>query len=93
MGHKAGFRCFSCRYEESDLGVGHGRHPSPYLSLFCCDNCHSVGSAWVADGGVVRCSLCYAEEPTLLPETTQTLKCPKCGQSGVITHWRKETWE
>lgn len=93
MGHKAEFRCFSCRYEELDLGIGHGRHQSPYLSLFRCDHCHSVGSTWVVKGSAARCSLCYSDEPTLLGEDTKAIDCPKCGQPGTITHKREEVWE
>ncbi len=93
MGHFADFRCRGCRYEEVDLGVGHGRKPTPVLKLFRCDHCHSVGSTWVQEGRVTRCSFCYHDEPVLLADDVTALACPKCQAPGVVTHRRDATWE
>jgi len=93
MGHKVDFHCFSCRYEELDLGVGAGARPSPYLSLFRCDHCHSVGSAWVAEGQTPRCSFCYDDEPVLLALDTKALDCPKCGKRATLHHRYEDSWQ
>ncbi len=93
MGHKVDFACRACRYEERDLGVGRGRRPWPVLRLFRCDNCRSVGSAWVDEGGLARCSLCYHDDIVLLPDDAASVACPKCEERGVFTHHLGETWE
>ncbi len=93
MGHKVDFVCRACRYEERDLGVGRGRRPWPVLRLFRCDNCHSVGSAWVDEDGVARCSLCYHDDIALLADDITSVTCPKCTERGVFTHHPGETWE
>lgn len=93
MGHKADFRCFGCRYEENDLAVGRGRRPGPYLRLFRCDNCHSIGSTWIEEGKTPRCSFCYHDEVKLLPDDVTLVECPKCEQRGTIVHRRDDTWE
>ena len=93
MGHKADFHCFGCRYEEKDLAIGRGRRPSPYLSLFRCDHCHSIGSTWIEEAKKPRCSFCYHDAPTLLAEDVTVVDCPRCEQRGTIVHRRGETWE
>lgn len=93
MGHQADFQCLGCRYEEKDLAVGHGRRPSPYLRLFRCDHCHSVGSTWIEEGKTPRCSLCYHDEPTLLPDDVGAVDCPKCQKRAAFTQRREATWE
>lgn len=80
VGGFVSFRCGNCRYEEHDLGVGRGREEMPFLSLFRCDNCHSVGSTWIFADRVPRCTLCYHDAVTLLPEDVSRLPCPKCGE-------------
>lgn len=80
MGGFVRFRCDYCHYEEPELGVGRGRYEFPFLSLFHCDHCHSVGSTWIFQDRLPRCSLCYHDAVTLLPEDVSRLTCPKCGE-------------
>ncbi|MHB1951313.1 MAG: hypothetical protein ACYCQK_07535 [Acidiferrobacteraceae bacterium] len=92
MGRFVQYRCGSCRYEEPDLAVGRGREEFPYLSLFRCDNCHSVGSTWIFRDRLPRCSLCYHDALTLLPDDVSVLACPKCGEPARFEP-REGAWE
>lgn len=86
MGRFARFYCPHCRYEEADLGYGAGREPFPFLVLFRCDNCHSIGSTWVYENKTPRCSLCYHDELSVFVEPPARVGCPKCGEpSGFET--------
>ncbi len=67
--------------------------PVPYLRLFSCDNCHSVGSTWVDDATTPRCSLCYHDGIQLLADDAETSVCPKCGERGAFIHHRDQIWE
>lgn len=82
MGLIVRYHCPHCRYEEPDLGVGAGVAPHPRLQLFRCDNCHSVGSTWLTLERVPRCSFCYHDAVTLLPDDAPGVVCPKCGEPG-----------
>lgn len=74
------------------MGVGHGAAEFPFLALFRCDLCRSVGSTWIYPDRIPRCSLCYHDAVTLLPEGQLEVHCPKCGEPGrfqpVPGEWR-----
>jgi len=80
MGGYVDFRCKHCRYEETDIGVGKGKNPSPRLVLFRCIKCKSTDSTWVKENEMPRCGLCYEEGVTLLPDDTTHIDCPRCGK-------------
>lgn len=82
MGHIVRYACSRCQYVEVDLGVGSGKEEFPRLQLFRCDNCHSVGSTWCKPERLPRCSLCYHDAITLLPDDAAAALCPKCGEAG-----------
>lgn len=84
MGWFVDFRCPYCRYEETGIGVGRGKHAFPYLALFCCDNCKSVGSTWVQQNVTPRCGACYHEGVTILADDVRGISCPKCGEPAVF---------
>ncbi len=86
MGGFVEFKCRYCNYEETDIGVGRGQQAFPYLALFCCDNCKSVGSTWVHENRTPRCGACYHEGVMLLPDNVQHIDCPKCGQPATFSH-------
>lgn len=92
MGFFVDFKCDSCKYEEESIGVGHGKNPTPHLALYRCNQCKSIGSTWVSDGGIARCSLCYDEAVTILPDDTRRVDCPKCGKPARIAV-REGSWE
>ena len=92
MGIVVDFKCGFCKYEETNIGVGRGKNEFPFLVLFRCDNCKSIGSTWVYDKKIPLCSICYHDEIIILPDDTRRLNCPKCGEPAVITP-RDETWE
>jgi hypothetical protein len=79
MGAFVSYHCRHCRYEEPKIGVGRGRHPFPYLALYRCARCKTVGSTWVHEGQPPRCGVCYEEGVTLLADDTRRIDCPKCG--------------
>lgn len=93
MGHRADFICHRCHYEERDIAIGHGRQPLPFLALFSCSNCHSVGSSWVGGERPVRCSFCYDEAITILADDTTAVACPKCQEPAYLTHRFDDVWE
>lgn len=84
MGFFVDLKCSACKYEETSLGVGRGKNPTPFLALFRCDRCKSIGSTWVQDGRNPRCSLCYHDAVTILPDDTRSVDCPKCGKPARI---------
>jgi len=92
MGRFVDFRCKHCRYEETDIGVGKGKNPSPCLALFRCTRCRSTGSTWVKENETPRCGLCYEEGVTLLPDDTTRIDCPRCGQPAQFTP-KEGSWE
>lgn len=85
MGFFVDFKCDFCKYEERAIAVGHGKSPIPFLALFRCDHCRSVGSTWVQERRIPHCSLCYHDAVTILPDDTRRLNCPKCGDPARIT--------
>lgn len=93
MGHLADFACRRCHYEEHDIAIGHGRHATPFLVLFSCPSCHSIGSNWIGDGGTLRCGFCYNDAVTMLADDATAVTCPKCQEPGRLTHRPAETWE
>lgn len=92
MGWFVDFKCSYCRYEEIGLGVGRGQHPFPFLALFSCANCKSIGSTWVDENKVPRCGACYHEGVTLLADDVRRVDCPKCGEPAIITRG-EGVWE
>ena len=92
MGGFVDFACKHCRYEENDIGVGRGKREFPYLVLYRCDNCHSIGSAWVHENRAPLCTLCYHDDLTLLPDDTRSVNCPKCGEPAGLTP-KEGRWE
>jgi hypothetical protein len=92
MGGFVDFRCKHCRYEETDIGVGKGKHPFPYLALFRCPKCKSTGSTWIKENEIPRCGLCYEEGVTLLPDDTTRIDCPRCGKPALFAP-REGSWE
>jgi hypothetical protein len=86
------FRCKHCRYEETDIGVGKGRNPSPFLALFRCAKCKSVGSTWIKEHETPRCGVCYEEGVTLLPDDTTRIDCPRCGKPAQFAP-KEGVWE
>lgn len=92
MGSFVQFKCNYCKYEEADLGVGNGRDPVRFLALFNCDNCKSVGSTWVHENQIPRCSLCYHDAITLFPSDIKKISCPKCGEPASFSP-KEGGWE
>ncbi|HEX9625841.1 MAG TPA: hypothetical protein VGA00_02760 [Acidiferrobacterales bacterium] len=92
MGGFVDFYCRHCRYAETDIGVGRGREEFPFLRLFRCDNCKSVGSTWVHENRIPRCSVCYHDAVTLLADDTRKLNCPKCGDPAEFVA-KEGSWE
>lgn len=91
MGWFVDFRCPYCRYEEAGIGVGHGKSEFPYLALFCCDNCKSVGSTWIRESESPRCGACYQENVRLLADDVHSIDCPKCGEPAFFAR-REGQW-
>jgi hypothetical protein len=92
MGGFVDFRCRYCEYEELEIPLGHGRQPVPFLALFSCDSCKSVGSTWVQPGRDPVCSHCYHDKVTMFEDAPQTLDCPKCGEQGKLAP-AEGSWE
>lgn len=92
MGGFVNFRCNYCKYEERDIGVGHGKSEFPFLALFRCDHCKSIGSTWVYRDRIPMCSICYHEEVRIVGPQTRTVNCPRCGEPATLTPGERE-WE
>ena len=85
MGGFVSFKCALCRYEEPEIGVGRGHAEFPFLALYRCDNCKTIGSTWVEQNRLPRCAGCYHDAITILPDNTRRVNCPKCGEPARIT--------
>lgn len=35
--------CLNCGYSEERIGFGHGKQAGPYLQLYRCDSCKTIG--------------------------------------------------
>jgi hypothetical protein len=92
VGGFVAYRCKHCRYEESEIGIGKGKNPFPFLALFRCNKCKSVGSTWIQEHSTPRCGLCYEEGVTLLPDDTTHIDCPRCGKPAQFTPM-EGSWE
>lgn len=92
MGKFVDYHCKRCNTEITDIPVGKGRQPSPYLALFRCRSCRTVGSTWVTPGETPRCGTCYEEGVELLPDDATFISCPRCGEQGRFTP-REGSWE
>jgi len=92
MGRFVDFRCTHCRYEETDIGIGKGKHPFPYLALFRCVRCKSTGSTWIKENEAPRCAVCYEVGVTLLPDDTTRIDCPRCGKPAQFVP-KEGSWE
>lgn len=92
MGSFVDFKCKFCKYEETNIGIGRGKTGFPFLALYRCNHCHTIGSTWVHENRIPRCSHCYDDALTMLPDDTRRTNCPKCGESGVIVP-REGSWE
>lgn len=92
MGGFVDYHCRHCRTELTDIPVGRGKQPSPWLALFRCTHCKTVGSTWVEEGRVARCGTCYEPGVELLPDDATRIVCPKCGEKEFFTP-RAGSWE
>lgn len=92
MGGFVDFRCSFCKYEENDIGIGHGKKAFPFLALYRCDNCQTIGSTWVYPDKLPHCSQCYHDAVTILPEDTRRVMCPKCGEPAKIAP-KEGSWD
>lgn len=92
MGHIVDFQWPYYKYAEHDLGVGRGKSAFPFLALFRCDSCKTIGSTWVRENQIPRCSNCYHDAVIVLPDDATRVGCPRRGEVARIT--RKEgAWE
>jgi len=89
VGSFVGFKCKFCQYEEPSIGVGRGKAEVPFLTLYRCNHCLTIGSTWIHDGKIPRCANCYDDAIVILPDDTRRVNCPKCGEPAVIRR-RKE---
>lgn len=55
------FDCLKYGYSEERIGFGHGKQADPYLQLYRCDSCKTIGSNWVQQGRKPVCGGCYNE--------------------------------
>jgi ribosomal protein S27E len=78
MGSFVTYQCRHCRYEESGIGIGRGRNPFPYLALYRCARCKTVGSTWIHADRRPRCGVCDDEGVTLFADDATHIDCPKC---------------
>ncbi|MCR4300624.1 MAG: hypothetical protein NUV51_03365 [Sulfuricaulis sp.] len=92
MGIYVGIKCKFCQYQEASIGVGRGQAEMPYLALYRCDHCHTIGSTWIHEGKIPRCSNCYDDAIGILPNDTRRVNCPKCGEPAAITP-KEGVWE
>ncbi len=84
MGGFVSFNGMNCGYSEERIGFGHGKQPEPYLQLYKCDSCKTVGSARIQGDRKPLCSGCYNENIELLDPKDNSIPCPKCDTSAVI---------
>jgi len=92
VGSFVDFKCQFCQYEEPSIGIGRGKAEFPFLALYRCHHCHTIGSTWIYENRIPRCSQCYDDALTLLPEDTRRVNCPKCGEPAVIAP-KEGSWE
>ncbi|GMR19754.1 MAG: hypothetical protein BMS9Abin36_0349 [Gammaproteobacteria bacterium] len=92
MGHFINFQCPYCGYSEEKVPLGQSRQTGKSLTLFKCEPCRSLGSAWIVKGDKPRCSVCYDENIVLLGDDVSQTDCPKCGET-VIIRKLDELWE
>jgi len=92
MGGFVDFECKFCHYAERGIAVGHGKAPSPFLALYRCDHCKTVGSTWFHEDKIPRCAGCYHDVITILPQDARRVTCPKCGEPALLTP-REGSWE
>ena len=83
MGWFVDFKCKFCNYEENNIGIGHGEMEYPFLTLFRCDNCKTVGSTWIYEDKIPLCSHCYHAAISILSDGTTKLNCPRCAATGT----------
>ncbi len=91
MGSFVGFKCKFCQYEEPRIGVGRGKAGMPFLALYRCNHCHTIGSTWIHENKIPRCSSCY-DAIVILPDDTRRVSCPKCGELAMIAP-KEGSWE
>ena len=84
MGSFVGFECRFSRCEDVSIGVGHGKAAAPFQALYRCHYCRTIGSAWIHEVKIPRCSNRYDDAITILPEDPWRTNRPKCGQPAVI---------
>ena len=92
MGGFVDYRCKHCGYEETDIGVGRGRTPFPYLALYRCTKCKTVGGIWIQENEPPRCGACYEVGVTILPDDARRVECPRCGRPAQFTS-KEGSWE
>ena len=92
MGGFVRFQCKFCQYEESNIGVGRGQAEFPFLVLYRCNHCHTIGSTWAQENKIPRCSNCYDDAIVILPDDSRRVDCPKCGESALIAP-AEGSWE
>ncbi len=92
MGGFVSFHCAHCGYVEDKIAHGHGRKTSPYLVLYRCDHCKTVGSTWTEGEKPPHCSGCYDENITLLKPVTGLVTCPRC-EAAATLRVLDETWD
>ncbi len=92
MGSFVAFKCKFCQYEEPGIGVGRGKADTPWLALYRCNHCLTIGSAWIDNGKIPRCASCYDDAIVILPNNTRRMNCPKCGESAMIT-LKEGSWD
>ena len=80
------------RYEEPSISVGRGRAETPFLALYRCNHCLTIGSAWMHEGKIPRCASCYDATIIILPDDARRVSCPKCGEPAVIAP-QEGSWE
>ena len=72
--------------------MGHGKAEFPFLVLYSCRHCHTLGSTWIYPDKIARCRQCYDDALTMLPDDTRRVNCPQCGEPGVMTP-KEGSWE
>ncbi len=92
MGGFVKFGCMNCGYAEERIGFGRGKSSESCLRLYCCDQCKTVGSAWVEADRQPLCGGCYNKEITLLEPKNSSFSCPKCDTLAVLAVL-EDTWD